>query len=390
MKKIWRLGFLLCALLSCKPGQDKVDIITENGVSVVLNHLKPYSPRGELSTLMLQKILSIDTENDSTAAKGVTDIYSFDVDSTGSIYVIVPPKGTGNLIFKLSPEGELLSSFGRMGQGPNEMEYPQSLQITPKDEVWVIESPKNKFHVFNTDGTPAAEKSLSTGFESIVPLKNGAFVIGRLLTQDMSSKYFPFVISLFDSTFKSIKELDRFEYVPNKNIAESLPEKIVNGIDYVFLAQVGHDRVFIGNSGRGYEILVNDLEGELIRKIRKDYSPVPVSEDYKKEYLKMYEEFMPDYAEKIYFPEHWHAYRSFFCDGEGRLFVMTYEPGENPRESMFDIFNREGIFISRKSLNILCRELGMILARVQGDHLYCVQEKDSGFKELIVYKMIWK
>jgi hypothetical protein len=390
MKKIWRLGFLLCGFLSCKPGQDKVDIITENGVSVVLNHLKPYSLRGELSTLMLQKILSIDTENDSTAAKGVTDIYSFDVDSTGSIYIIVPPKGTGNLIFKLSPEGELLSSFGRMGQGPNEMEYPQSLQIIPKDEVWVIESPKNKFHVFNTDGTPVAEKSLRTGFESIVPLENGAFLIGRLLTQDMTSKYFPFSIGLYDSAFEIIKELDRFEHVPNKNIAESLPEKIVSGIDYVFLARVGAGRIFIGNSERGYEIIVSDLEGKLIRKIRKDYSPVAVSEDYKKEYLKMYEEFMPDYAEKIYFPEHWHPFRSFFCDGEGRLFVMTYEPGDNPRESVFDIFNKEGIFVARESLNILCRELGMISARVRGDKLYCVQEKESGFKELMVYKMIWK
>jgi hypothetical protein len=80
MKKIWRFGFLIFAFLSCKPGQNKVDIITENGVSVVLNHLKPYSLRGEPTALMLQKILSIDTEDDSMAAKGVTDIYSFDVD----------------------------------------------------------------------------------------------------------------------------------------------------------------------------------------------------------------------------------------------------------------------------------------------------------------------
>jgi len=206
----------------------------------------------------------------------------------------------------------------------------------------------------------------------------------------MASKYFPFSLGLFDSTFQMIKELDRFEHVPNKNIAESLSEKIVSGIDYVFLAQVGGGRIFIGNSGRGYEILVSDLEGKLIRKIRKDFSPVAVSEDYKKQYLKMYEEFMPDYAEKIYFPEHWHPFRSFFCDGEGRLYVMTYEPGENPKESMFDIFNKEGILVSRKSLNIFCRELGMILARIHGDNLYCVQEKDSGFKELMVYKMTWK
>jgi hypothetical protein len=277
-----------------------------------------------------------------------------------------------------------------MGQGPHEMEYPHHLQVTENGEVWVLESPKNKYYAFSPEGKPIADRSPGIGFESIIPLENGRHVIGRLLAEDMAAKYFPFTIGLFDSSFNMIKELDRFDRVPNKNIAESLAEKIVSGIDYVILAQAGGGRIFIGNSGRGYEILVYNLEGEVIRKVRKEYSPVVVTEDYKKEYLKMYQDFMPEYAKKIYFPEHWHPYRSFFCDGEGRLFVMTYEPGENPGEFWFDIFNKDGIFVSRKSLNILGRELGAILARIKGDRLYCVQEKAAGFKELIVYKMIWQ
>ena len=42
---------------------------------------------------------------------------------------------------------------------------------------------------------------------------------------------------------------------------------------------------------------------------------------------------------------------SFFVDDEGRIFVMTYESGNNPGEYVFDLFNANGIFFGRKSLN---------------------------------------
>jgi len=123
-------------------------------VEVVLNHLKPYVLRGEPSTLTLERVLSIDTEKDSTAAQGVTEIFSFDVDSAGSIYVLTPPTGPGNRIFKFSDKGELITSFGRMGQGPNELEYPNQILTVDPDKIWVLESPKNKYHVFQNEGAP--------------------------------------------------------------------------------------------------------------------------------------------------------------------------------------------------------------------------------------------
>ena len=81
-------------------------------------------------------------------------------------------------------------------------------------------------------------------------------------------------------------------------------------------------------------------------------------------------------------------YCSFFQDDECRLFVKTYEEGDNPGEYMFDIFNPDGIFISRKSLNIY--SLGeKICAMAKRNRLYCLREKKSGYKELVVYKMRW-
>jgi hypothetical protein len=33
---------------------------------------------------------------------------------------------------------------------------------------------------------------------------------------------------------------------------------------------------------------------------------------------------------------------------------------------------------------------GPLFAMAKGDWLYCVREKESGFKELVVYKMTWE
>jgi hypothetical protein len=387
MKKIMILGFALSLICSCNPGKGKVDKITENGVEVVLNHLAPYVLRDEPATLTLEKIFSIDTETDSIASLGIKDIYVFDVDSEGNLFILSPPTGPGNIIFKFSAKGEFSTSFGRMGQGPNELEYPGQILAVGPDKIWVVESPKKKISVFQSDGTPAGERAIP-GFDNLIPLNNGTFLTTRLVAEDMTARFFPIVLNLADSDFQRIAELDRFQSFPNKNLAASLPEKTVCGTDFVLWAAATGDRIYTGNSERGYEILVYDLAGKLIRKIRKDYTPIKVSEEYKKNYLESYEKYMPDYAKKIYFPENWHPFKSFFTDDEGRLFVMTYEPGPSPGVFIFDIFNRDGVFYARQSLNILSTDV--IQAKTLGHRLYHVVEKETGFKELIVSRITWR
>jgi hypothetical protein len=93
-----------------------------------------------------------------------------------------------------------------------------------------------------------------------------------------------------------------------------------------------------------------------------------------------------------YFPDPLPPLNQFFSDDEGRIFVMTYEPGPNPGEYIWDIFNPEGVFVGRKALNLLWAALylGPRYTFVKNGHLYCHQEKESGFHELAVYRMIWK
>jgi len=378
---------LLC--LSCGDGPSGVKSRIENGVEVVLNPAEPVRLKGKSSVLTLETVFSLDTEDDAIAALGVTDIYDFDVDRAGNLLILLPPTGPRDCVCKLSPDGKLQISFGRIGQGPGEMEYPDEVLANDNGEIWVFDSPKNRIHVYDGGGKPVADRS-PVKFESIIPLANGSHLVTRLDAADLTTKYLPMMIELYDPEFHLLKELDRCGGYANRTIYEKVPEPYVNGIGVTFQGKASRDRIYIGNSERDYEILVFDLEGRLVRKVRKDYSPVPVTDEYKKKSLKDYLEFMPDYAKKIYFPDNWHPFHSFFPDEEGRLYVMTHEPGDRPGTFIFDIFDKDGIFIARASLAAVRSGDGDLLARVRGDRLYAVEEKESGFKRLNVYRLAWR
>jgi hypothetical protein len=384
-------GIFLTALLcfGCGGGGNDARRTTENGVEVVLNPAKPLQLKSSPSVLSMERVFALDTEDDTTAALGVTDIHDFDVDRGGNLLVLVPPTGPRNCVFKLSSRGKLLASFGRVGQGPGEMEYPNSILANDNGETWVLDPPKNKVHVFDSQGRPLTDRS-PVKFEDLVPLANGNHLVTRLDASDLTTRYLPMMIELYDPEFRLLKELDRCVGYANRTIYEKVPEPYVSGTGFAFQAKASGERIYVGNTERGYEILVFDLDGRLVRKVRKEYAPVPVTDEYKKKFLKDYLDFMPDYAKKIYFPASWHPFHALFPDEDGRLYVMTYEPGGRPGKFIYDIFDKNGAFVARTSLAAVHGGGGYLLARIRGDRLYAVEEKESGFKRLNVYSLTWR
>lgn len=100
---------------------------------------------------------------------------------------------------------------------------------------------------------------------------------------------------------------------------------------------------------------------------------------------------------KIIFPEYNPPFQHLFVSNENQLFIMTFEPGENSGEYMTDVYDADGILISKCSLNLwLSSDIfqpGAPLdswTSVLKNRLYCVREKESGHKMLVVYEMIWE
>ena len=363
-------------LVSCGQKKDKVEKILEDGVEVVVNHIEPYKITREPSTFTLEEELVIDTERDDILDAGMGTAGEFDVDSEGNIY-IVSFKNIKNFIYKFDSKGNLVTSFGRMGQGPEELQWPISPVINDRDEMAIYDYP-NKLVIFNKNGGLVKEERLNFRSYWMEPLENGKYLVWRLKREKATTEYFPRVLSLYDSRFNEIKELDVYKSPRQQN-----------RLTPYFTWRVSNGHIYIANEERGYEIWVYDLEGNLARKIRKDYRPVMASEEIKKLILG------PSYGSidfKDYFPTPLPPLSSFFTDDEGRLFIMTYEEGERAGEYLYDIFNTEGIFVGRKSLHMVWAQLyfGPKYTMVKKNHLYCHREKESGYMELVVYKMNWE
>jgi hypothetical protein len=390
MKSIVRLIFLalLCAAVvsSCGTAPDKATVFFEEGVEVVQNHIKPYVVPGEPRTLVLRRYYSIDTKDDKIAARGLTDIHLFDVDAEGNIYIVRPPAGPGDLVFELSDRGEVARSFGRRGQGPNELEYPNRIFVRG-DRIGIVESPKSKITYFDPSGAFSGVVSWKSDIDDLHPLGEDRYLVTGMAKDDRKGRFIPQYVGITDENLESIKELERYSSRPNYPLVGSFPERTINGLGNIFLASAAAGRIYAGNDEKDYEIRVYESDGKLIRKIRKDYKPVAVTEKYREEILNNWEG-MPD-SDKVFIPANRPPFRGFLGDEDGRLFVMTSEPGEGPKESIFDVFDKAGRLISRKALNAYCGPSG-VLALIRRNRLYRVQESGDGYKSLVVDEMVWE
>lgn len=384
MKKAMAAGVVIVIFAACVSKEPQVrKTVDENGVEVVLNGSEPIRHKGEPTSLVLDEEMALDTEKDVVAATGLADIGTFGVDSEGNIY-FASLKASDNTILKFDGRGRHAASFGRKGQGPGEIQRISALFITSRNEVAVTNEGNNRLTVFSTDGHLVREVPLTSGFIAAVPLPNGRYFLWDRIPSQQPGVLLEFPMILAGADLKTIKALDS-GIIENPMDGEQL-----RGTYHLQSWSVSRDKIFTGHQDRGYDIFVYDLEGRPIRKIRKEYRPVPVPEAHKKEFLAQFESpQFKDIIGKVYFPDGMPPYIGFTSDEDGRLYVMTYETGEEPGEFIFDIFDSEGVFMLRKPIKVFQNFIGTFI-RVRNGRLYCVQEKETGYKEFKVFRMMWK
>lgn len=405
MNKFVCLIFLFCFLFCCNPKQAEVDRIFEDGVEVVLNQLEPNVIQGESTLLTLEEVSRIRIESDDLCKLGLKNIWHFEITSDGNLYITSSPPNT-KLIFLFDQDGRFIKSFGKKDVKTGEYFGLLHLRTTINDEIVVVEGGTDNIVYFDKEGNVAKEiprsaiQVIKTGIPNesprnsqlmdVWPLQNGNYLIFRSLNYYTElDHYCP--LTICDTHLKEFKELDNLK-IPGFN---SSKVKKVEGFFPRLAWSVSQKRIYAGNDQRGYEINVFDLEGQLIRKIRKEYRPIGITNSYKERIRTMFED--APWKEKLYFPDNFPPHQYLFTDEEERLFVMTYERGNNGPGYVYDIFNSEGIFIG----NTILKNFGMptyaneggngpLEVKVRKDRLYCVEMNNSGHNELAVYKMRWE
>ncbi len=369
-------SMLILAIFGCGPQQVEKRLV--DGVEVIINRTKPYRIEGEPSSLRLEEVMVLDTESAEAIAAGLVDINAVQVDSEGAIYLL-SHRGESHFFYKFDREGQFIRSFGPKGQGPGEMEFPLLPHMMPQDQLVVTDVLK-KLMVFDTEGKLVSETRIDPNFVIVNPLDNGnSVVFWKAGAEDAADRHFNEKVSLFSPDDQEIQELDVLQIARQAYF-----------LDPIFAWRLDRDTIYQINEQRGYEILVYGGDGSLIRKIRKLYDPVRLTTETREALLQGIPNNSP-LRDSAVFPDYLPPIHTLFPDEKGRVYAVTFERGERKGEYWCDIFNREGACFTRIRLPVrFGRDPFPIHALVKNQNLYCVGEKESGYQQLKIFRMIWR
>lgn len=364
------LIFCFFLFICCGKKQGQVERAFENGVEVVINHLEPYKIN-KTSSLALEEKFKIDTERDDIINLGLAHILGFEVNSRGEIFFL-GFVNKGNFIFKFDENGKYVKSFGFKGEGPGELGNPRYILLDREDHIVISDFGRYPLNKYDKDGLFISGYEITRNAVKVTSGPKTSLLVLENSFDPVNSKQ-SFSLKLLNSDLKEISVLDGYSF--------KMEREKFRAIEPIFCWSASRDNIYVANEDKGYEIWVYDFQGKLVRKIRKEYRKNLISESDKKEMLNH----VPNNLRHIaYFPECYPPVRSLVAGDDGMLLVSTFEKGNSPGDFMLDIFNQEGVFIGRKSLNIHVWE-GQLWARIKGHKFYCLREKDSGYLELAIY-----
>jgi len=381
MKKYLLILIILPVLTGCGSSPVEVERIVEDGIEVVLNPLEPVPMDSNPFSITIREEFRLDTGDDTMAERGLTDILAFDIDEEGGIYILNLGREEQRVL-KFGPDGNFLTSFGRKGQGPGELQMPSWIAVNSDGEIGASDYGNKKLALYDTQGQLLREIPFGLGDSYKIPLTSDRFLIFASNYDRMADFAWTMPLTLENAGGEELCVLDRHQ-VPNYFIGRR-----IKATHDVYVWSAGQGRIFVGEDSRGYDIWVFDYDGNPIRKIRKESNPIPLSDETKAELQKKIDESGEDaYMKFAYVPDSYPPFHHLSSDEKGRLFVLTYEEGEEPGTHMCDIFDSDGVFRGRIALDVYFGATYHAPARARGDRLYCLQEKEDGFKVLTVYSM---
>jgi len=369
------LYLIICftALLACQKfeeGKWKGTIEEEEDVTVVKN---PGEPMYRKEVVAFEEELSIG-ESEGPEEYLVSTITSFTVDDEGNVIILDIRLG----IKVFDKNGKYQRSIGRKGQGPGELQGPRNIQFTAHKEIMVNDMRGKGLLFFSVEGRFLSE------------IKNRIFMLNSQILIDENRNIFvlgPFLGAEFFSQEKFIKMAPPYEdYEVLTSRETPRRERIIPPqIRYALLP--GNNLIW-GITSK-YEFHIIDSQGKLIKRIEKEHTPLPMTEEYKAKYFERLPAGISKESQQ--FNTHFPAFDLFFPDDEGRLFVKTYEKLETSGKYSVDVFDKEGRFLTRTALKV-GHEIALNQDKylIKGGRLYASEYNEQGFPVLKRYKILWK
>ncbi len=344
-----------------------------DGITVVKN---PREPMYGNEVFSIEEDLKIgEVEGDENYMFNV--IIYLAVDDEGNIYVA----DSGEKHIKVfDANGEFIRVFGRAGQGPGEFGRIWDIHINAKNELMVIDGRHRKIQYFSLDGEFIRAIDLGV----IIGRIRGMF--GPSFWRIYSDSYGSFYVraAIFDrprlhfELFKIDSDTDRLT-----TIAKTLDWDPMEGLNPdrpgLLYCRVMANGCLLYGAPRTYELQIFSPEGRVIKKIIRDYNPVPLTEEEEAEK----EESRKMAGKKTKFPSYHPAFSYLAVDDEGRIYVRTWERPNSGKGFFFDVFDKEGKYIARIPFNFRPQVM-------KKGKIYTIKEDEEGFQFIKRYKVSWK
>jgi hypothetical protein len=332
------------------------------GVKTIRN---PEFPKEGVIRYSLQEELSIGGESGGTESVLNRPI-DLKLDSNGNIYVM----DWGDVEIKVfAPDGRLLRTAGKKGQGPGEFDIPAFFVISADDKTILLSCRQYQISVLDATGAYLSGFKVEGFCQALGVDRNQRIYFSQLLTPEITAtEEFQKVenkMALFQADYEGKAKVKLGEYLDNIQMRKITKSK--EGVGGVSLTSreayktswlVGPDnRVYLGYN-RDYQLDVYDPEWKRLFRFGREFTPI------------RHPEYSPDKGHPEFYPA-FSDWRKFF-DEKGNLWLEQYV-AEGVKDHVFDVFSPEGIYLKQvrvpETLNLVRGDQAYSIIRTEQEYL---------------------
>jgi hypothetical protein len=354
----------------------EIKIEIEDGIPVVYNPKEPVALPNTPSHLTLIEDLRLG-EPDENQNYPFSELSWYAVDADENM-IIMDNKEVCIKVFDRT--GKFLRKFGHKGQGPGELQSVSFMGIIEGDEIGVVDPPNHRYYHFSRDGECLKQIDLGAYWrvERVKPDHRGFLYANFYKINRLENEVsFDTELIKFDPDFKPVMTLASFEQTRKRNEVDMLEKRF--GYD------IRGDGVVVWGINTEYVLNFVNPDGQLIRKVVKDYGPVKLTDkDREMNYKLQFGDRVLPPEIKLNYPKNYYPFNYVMCDDEGRTYVRSNSQ-DAQGEFYFDVFDSEGRYFARFS-----RPWGEMPSIVKKGKMYSIMLDRNELPLLRRYKMVWK
>ena len=370
-------SFLL--MFYCGKSDQTYTIEIKDGVKHIHNHAPLWGDTLKVALEFIRQIGDLDSEDEDYQFFRPQDIA---IDDDENIYILE----LGNSrIKKFDRDLLFIKSFGRQGQGPGELNFPQSIKFGLDGLLYVNNEFNNRIEVFDTEGNYVDSFRPISSMQEFELLKSGYIVFKKPTLNLVPSEYWEQVenlplLSIVDrsgNVLQTFGERRKYDEI-NMRVYGNDCEIAVDNDDNIYITMRKQNR-----------IEKFSLSGDLLFRVDRE---LPYGESIAHEVVEYEKNGQMRRQSKVN-----EFSTGIQIDNKGRIWVMTYErqyeTGELnfdnmlniPNVMMLEVFDQNGILLTRIAPDILPYSM---LRLIHKNRLYLI---DPGFKMCVYeYKIVEK